>query len=61
MNHKQFATFAGAIFTVVGCIHLLRVVNGWQFLIGTWPVPMWVSIVAVLLTGYLAWSAWKLR
>jgi len=41
-------------------IHLLRVLMGWSANIAGWDVPVWLSLVAVVLAGYLAYSAYKL-
>lgn len=61
MTSKQFATAAGTVFTIVGIAHLLRVINGWPLIIGSWEAPLWPSVLAVLLAGFLAFTAWRLR
>jgi hypothetical protein len=60
MRQKTFALVAGMIFLVVALMHLLRVALGWQVALGGWTVPMWVSWVALLIAGYLAYEGLSL-
>jgi divalent metal cation (Fe/Co/Zn/Cd) transporter len=43
--------------------HLLRILFGVAFVVYDIPVPMWASVIAVVITGYLAYQgcrlAWK--
>ena len=61
MNQKIFNTLAGMVFLAVAILHLCRFFFRWEAIIGGWVVPMWVSVLALVLSGYLAWSAFKLR
>ena len=61
MNQKTFNTLAGLVFAVVGALHLLRILFRWDAVINGWTAPMWVSVLAVIVAGYLALSAFKLR
>lgn len=56
MSQKGFIKTAGVIFLIVGVLHLLRVVNGWSMVAGSFVVPMWVSWAAFLLLGYLTYQ-----
>jgi hypothetical protein len=60
MSQKTFTLAAGMIFLVVALMHLLRVALGWQVALGGWTVPMWVSWVALLIAGYLAYEGLSL-
>ena len=40
---KQYCLISAVIFGVVAVLHLLRVVNGWSFVIGPLDVPTWLS------------------
>lgn len=60
MNKKTFLTVVGVIFSVIAILHLLRAVLGWNAVIGTFSVPMWLSWVAVVVAAFLAYSAFKL-
>ncbi len=61
MRHKTFLTVSGTIFGIMALLHLLRILSGWPARIGTYDVPMWPSWVAVVLAGYLTFSAFRLK
>jgi len=58
--HKTFHAIVALLFTIVGPLHLLRGILGWEVTIGGWILPVWVSIVAGVLIILLALNAWKL-
>lgn len=60
MSQQTFLKTAGAIFAVVGALHVLRLCLGWGAVIGGWDVPRWVSGLAVVLAGYLSYAAFTL-
>ncbi|MBI3036750.1 hypothetical protein HYY73_03285 [Candidatus Woesearchaeota archaeon] len=60
MNKKTFSTVVGVIFAVIAVLHLLRAVLGWQAVIGTFSVPMWLSWAAIIVSVFLAYTAFKL-
>ena len=61
MSREGFLTVSGTIFGVIALLHLARLVAGWPAHIGTFEAPMWLSWVAVVVTGYLALSAFRLK
>ncbi|MEK7519275.1 MAG: hypothetical protein AAB565_00595 [Patescibacteria group bacterium] len=60
MNHKKFSLVAGIIFLLIFILHLFRLIRGWDGVIGDWVLPMWLSWVALVITGYLAYKGLKL-
>lgn len=60
MSLKTYLKITKIILFIVGLFHGLRLLNGWQVVIGGWTVPMWFSILGLLGTWYLAYSAWTL-
>ena len=60
MNQKTYIQVTGLLLTVGVVVHLLRLILGWSANIADWEVPVWLSVVAVVVAGYLAWSAYKL-
>lgn len=60
MNQKTFSTVIGVIFSVIAVLHLLRAVLGWNAVIGSFAVPIWLSWVAAVVAAFLAYSAFKL-
>lgn len=61
MNSKKFLIISGTIFLIVGTAHFLRVLNGWPVSIGGLAIPMWLSWIVFILTGYLAYYGLKKR
>lgn len=60
MQQRTYLQVTGLLFTVAAVIHLLRVFLGWEANLAGWVVPGWLSWVAVVVAGYLAYSAYKL-
>ncbi|OGG80714.1 hypothetical protein A3A39_00090 [Candidatus Kaiserbacteria bacterium RIFCSPLOWO2_01_FULL_54_13] len=61
MDHKTYMKVSTSIFGLVALLHLARALLGWDAAIGGWEVPMWLSWVAVLGAGFLAYSGYKFQ
>ncbi len=59
MNPRAYLVISGAVFGLVALGHLLRVVNGWTLVIGSWSVPMWISWLGTL--GPAVLCVWAFR
>ena len=51
---KKFLFVVSIVFGVVAIMHLLRVVYGVDVIVGTWDVPMYISVVGLIVPGVLA-------
>ena len=60
MNQKTFSFVVSVIFLLVALGHLLRLALGWHAVVNMWAVPMWVSWVAILIAGFLAFEGFRL-
>lgn len=60
MSQRSFPLITGAIFTLIALLHLLRIVFGWEAIIGGWVLPAWVSWAALPVAGYLAYEGFRL-
>jgi hypothetical protein len=60
MDQRSFCLIAGIIFSIVAFIHALRILYGWEVVIGGWSVPQWVSWVALLVAGFLGYEGRRL-
>ena len=60
MTTKSFALTAGAIFSLISLLHLLRIIFGWQAVLEGWTVPLWPSWMALLVGAYLAYQGFRL-
>ena len=56
---KPFTNLAIAIFILVAVLHLLRLVFGWEVTLDSMVVPMWVSVMGLLIAGALAYFLWR--
>ncbi len=56
---KPFTTIAVVIFLVVAALHVLRLIFGWEAVITGMVVPMWVSVVGIIVAGGLAVMLWR--
>ena len=60
MQQSTFIKLSGWIFGIIAVMHALRLVMGWEVIIGGLALPLWLSILPVLLGGYLAYQAMKM-
>lgn len=51
---KTVYRIAGFIFGLAALVHFIRIVLGLSLKLGDWEVPMWLSILAVVVAGYLS-------
>lgn len=59
MKGRPYLVVSGVIFGVVAVLHLLRVVNDWEFVLGPWSLPMWFSWFGMV--GPTILCVWALR
>lgn len=52
---------AATILSLAALLHLVRVIAGRDLVIGGWLVPVWVSILAVIIAGYVGVQLWMKR
>ena len=60
MTPKGYATITAITFLLVAVAHLLRVIVPWEFRVGGWDVPSWVSLIAVVPAGYLSYTGFRI-
>lgn len=58
MKRQQYVQTVTGIFSLVAFIHVLRLVSGWSVIFAGWEVPMWPSVIAVVIAGYLAYQGY---
>ena len=56
---KPFTTIAIVIFSLVAVLHVLRLIFGWQAVIDGLVIPMWASVVGLIVAGGLAIMLWR--
>lgn len=61
MTKKYYLNASGTVFAAVSLLHLLRASAGWAWQFGPLAIPLWVSWVAFLGAGGMAWWASRLH
>lgn len=56
---RRYEQVSGVVFSLLAVVQLTRVVRGWPVQVATVTVPVWVSLIAFLITGSLA--IWAFR
>ena len=59
MTNHTYRKTAGTVFAVVAVFHAIRLLYGWEAVIGGLMMPMWVSWFGVIFAGWLVWSGLK--
>jgi hypothetical protein len=57
---KSYGLVTGVLFAALTVVHVLRLVYGWESVIGGWTVPLWVSWIAMVVAALLAWQGFRL-
>ena len=60
MSQRTFSLVAGVFFGLIALGHVLRIVLGWSLAVQDFSVPMWASVLAVVILGYLAYEGFRL-
>ena len=55
---KPFSTIGAVVFALVALLHLLRLVYGWEVTFAGWVVPLWLSVIGLIVAGGLAALVW---
>lgn len=62
LSLKLYLIVSGTIFFMVGVLHLFRLLNHWQMVVGTYTVPHVLSFVGCpVATAYAVWALLLLR
>ncbi len=56
---KMGSLLAVIIFILVAVAHLMRIISGTEIVIGGNNIPLWISVVGVVVPGLVAWLLWK--
>lgn len=56
MQQKTYLLTVTTIFSIIAVLHILRLILGWPAVIGEWEIPVWLSWVAFIIAGFLAYE-----
>jgi len=60
MTHQTFSLNTAVIFFLIALLHAIRLLRGWQVTIEGAVVPIWISWIALVVAGYLAYEGFRL-
>ena len=60
MTEKSYLVISGSIFSVIGILHLLRIIFGWSAKVGTIMAPLWASLIILIIAAFLSFWAFRL-
>ena len=55
---KPFTRIAVIILALIAIVHLERLIAGWDLVVGGFAIPVWWSLVGVVIPGALAFLVW---
>ena len=61
MKSKTTLTLATLVLLMASLVHLFRILNDWELIIGTWITPNWISIIGILVPAILAFHLIKIK
>jgi hypothetical protein len=56
MSEHSFSLTAGIVFLLIALAHLVRIVFGAPVVVYDISVPVWASLIAVVITGFLSYE-----
>ena len=56
---RPFSRLAALFFAAFAVVHLIRVIQGWEAVVGGTSLPMWISYVAIAVCGLLSFGLWR--
>lgn len=57
---RPFLIIVGVIFAVIALLHAMKAVTGFPAVIAGFSVPLWVSILAIVIAADLSYNAFRL-
>jgi hypothetical protein len=56
LSRRVLAILSAVVFLLAGLVHGARVLFGWPLLIGTFEVPVWLSVVGAVFVLFLVYQ-----
>lgn len=61
MTQKYITKTAAIVFGLIAIAHTFRFALGFDVNVAGGDVPLWFSFIVAIITGYLAFSLWKIK
>ncbi|HLD05184.1 MAG TPA: hypothetical protein VJG90_05705 [Candidatus Nanoarchaeia archaeon] len=59
MQTKSLLQLNAVLFGIIALLHVLRFLSSSPARIANWNIPLWLSIVAFIVSAWLCWQNWK--
>ena len=56
-SERALLYLVGTVFLAVALAHFLRITLGWNLILGTYAVPIWISWIGVVIAAYFSYSS----
>lgn len=56
MKIKEYFLVSGLLFLIIAIVQAVRLFYGWEIMVNGWMVPQWVSWIAVVVAGLMAYQ-----
>jgi len=60
MTQRTFSFITATLFSLIALGHAVRLFYGWHVTIENLVVPIWISLMGLVITGYLAYEGFRL-
>ena len=60
MTARTYFLATAILFSVIALVHLVRIILGWEATVAGWPLPMWLSWAAIVVTAVIAFYGLRL-
>ena len=61
MTQKTYITLTATVFLIAALGHIMKIVIGFDIIIDGWMVPRWISLVGIIVAGFLSYLGFKIR
>jgi sterol desaturase/sphingolipid hydroxylase (fatty acid hydroxylase superfamily) len=61
VSKDSYSRLAGAIFLIAAIVHASRMAFHWQVVLAGWQVPVWISVVAMVVAAFLAYEGFHAK
>jgi Flp pilus assembly protein protease CpaA len=61
MKSKTTLTLATIVLIMASLVHLFKMLNNWELIIGSYTIPNWISIIGIVVPAILAFHLIKIR
>ena len=61
MTKNHFIYIASVLFLIIGVVHIVRLLIGWQVQIAGFMVPMWIYWVEAFVFLYMSFLGFKIK